>query len=320
MILIILSKYIEEAYRKKNLWTLLKGMRILQKINLNFNKSNKKIHFLLILLLILMLLFITNYKKRNDNNPKRNDKEKYINKIPVFTFHKLVPNDVKKKKFSNNIYVLSIDIFEEMMKYLYDNGYKTISTRELYKWHIGEVDFKIKTVLITIDDGSYEDYYLAYPILRKYNLKATSFVIGSHIKNITPPYYKYNSSSIGIDAIKKVRKEYPNFEFQSHSFNMHYSVLDNITKKYYHKIRTMTYEQLKNDTIENKKYGFNSMAFPYGEYREAMKEILKNQGYLLSFLFGKPKYATRNDSRFKIPRIEIKGTCNLSTFKKWLNY
>jgi hypothetical protein len=292
-------------------------MKIIPKINLNFKILKEKIFFLLILVL---LLFIIDNKNRNNNKPNINIHEKYINKIPVFAFHKLVPNDVKKKKYPNSRYVLSIDIFEEMMKYLYDNGYKTINTKELYKWYIRKMDFNIKTVLITIDDGNYEDYYLAYPIIRKYNLKATSFVIGNYIKSITPPYFKYNQSYIGIDAINKVRKEYPNFEFQSHSFNMHILIYNNITKKKFHKIRTMTYEQLKNDTMENKKYGFNCMAFPYGQYRKEMMEILENQGYLLSFKFGNPEYATRNDNRFTIPRIEIQGNSNLFIFKKWLNY
>ena len=39
--------------------------------------------------------------------------------------------------------------------------------------------------MITIDDGYYEDYYLVLPIIKKYNFKVTSFVVGSRIKEKT---------------------------------------------------------------------------------------------------------------------------------------
>jgi len=54
------------------------------------------------------------------------------------------------------------------MEYIHKKGYKTINTEELYKWYKGEIEFNKKTLLITIDDGSYEDYYLVYPIIKKY--------------------------------------------------------------------------------------------------------------------------------------------------------
>ena len=101
-------------------------------------------------------------------------------------FHRLVPDDLKRKVYPNNKYIGSIKVFEEMMKYIFNNGYKTLSSEEFYKWLIGKVEYDKKTLLITIDDGNYEDYYLVYPIIKKYNLKATSFVVGSRIKEKTP--------------------------------------------------------------------------------------------------------------------------------------
>ena len=78
--------------------------------------------------------------------------------------------------------------------------------------------------MITIDDGKYEAYYLVYPIIKKYNFKATSFIVGSRTKNKTKKYNKTEINFIGLDIVNKVRKEYPNFEFQSHSYNMHIKI------------------------------------------------------------------------------------------------
>ena len=58
-----------------------------------------------------------------------------------------------------------------MMYYLFINNYKTISTEEFYKWYKGEIEYYGKTLMIVFDDGYYEDYYLAYPIIKRYNIK-----------------------------------------------------------------------------------------------------------------------------------------------------
>ena len=281
-----------------------------------FNAKKKIIIFLLlILLLILFSITKNNNEKFIYEKDIYNDKKIY--KIPVFCFHRLVPDDIKKKLFQNNEWVGSIKIFQEMIQYLYEKGYKTLSIEEFYKWIIGEVDYKAKSILITIDDGHYEDYYLAYPLIKKYNFKATSFIIGSRIKNKTAPYNKYVDSYIGLDSMNKIRKHYPNFEFQSHSFNMHFLTINHFNKTIC-RICNMTNKELKDDILRNKKYGFTAMAYPYGCFTEEIQKILKNNGYLISFKFGPYNFATRNSNRFAIPRIKINGNATLVTLKKWL--
>ncbi len=239
----------------------------------------------------------------------------YAEKIPVLTFHRLVPDDVKKEVYPDNQWVGSVSVFAQMMEYLYNNGYETISTEEFYEWYIGNREYSKKTVVITFDDGFYEDYYLALPILKKYNLKATSFVVGSRIKNVTRPYNKYKTAFLGLDVINKVRKEYPNFEFQSHSYNMHYYTAN---KK--HRIKSMSYEELENDVMMNERFEFTTMAYPYGDFNKNLQKILDQKGYLVAFRFGPSDYATRKSDRFAIPRIKINGYATINNLIKWLDY
>ena len=273
---------------------------------------NNRIKIISIFILIDIFVLENNKFENNDRS-----KEKYTSRIPIFTFHRLVPDDIKNIYYKGEEFVGSIKIFEEMIKYLYDNGYKTLSSNELYKWYIGESEFTKKTVMITIDDGHYEDYYLVYPIIKKYNFKAISFVIGSKINNKTASYNKYTDSYIGIDVINKVREEYPFFEFQSHSFNMHYFLMDK--GKIIRKIFNMSLDDLENDILLNDKYNFTSMSYPYGQFNEEIQEILENKGYLIAFRFEYYKnYATRNDNMFAIPRIKLNGFAKINNLKKWL--
>jgi len=69
------------------------------------------------------------------------------------------------------------DDFDWQMKYLVDHGYHSISTDELYDFLAGKGTLPDRPVLITFDDGYVDNYTTAYPILKKYNLKATIFIV-----------------------------------------------------------------------------------------------------------------------------------------------
>ena len=80
----------------------------------------------------------------------------------------------------NSMYIsLSIEPedFDWQMKYLVEHGYHTISPDDLYDFLAGQGTLPDRPVLITFDDGYVDNYTNAYPILKKYNLKATIFVV-----------------------------------------------------------------------------------------------------------------------------------------------
>ena len=200
-----------------------------------------------------------------------------------------------------------------MMDYLYKNDYKTINIGEFYRWYKGEIEYYGKTLMIAFDDGNYEDYYLAYPIIKKYNFKATSFIVGSRINKTTSLYNKNIINYIGLDIINKLRKEYPNFEFQSHTYNMHGKINETA------KILLMNKKEIEKDFEMNNQFNFSSLAYPYGAYNKIIKNILnKNKNYSVAFSYGNNKYASRKCDIYSIPRIEISGEDNLKYLIKWL--
>ena len=61
---------------------------------------------------------------------------------------------------------------EAQLQYIRDNGYTTIHFSDL-----AQVDTIQKPVLLTFDDGYVDNYTELYPLLQKYNAKATVFVV-----------------------------------------------------------------------------------------------------------------------------------------------
>lgn len=88
--------------------------------------------------------------------------------VPVLMYH-AVSDDL----WGIGELFVSPSSMEEQLAYLVDNGYDAIWFEDLK--HVQ--DYK-KPVLLTFDDGYDDNYTQLFPLLKKYNVKATIFVIG----------------------------------------------------------------------------------------------------------------------------------------------
>jgi peptidoglycan/xylan/chitin deacetylase (PgdA/CDA1 family) len=90
--------------------------------------------------------------------------------VPVLNYHQV--NDTYKTPLT-----MTTADFEEQMKYLYDNGYHAITQEQLLQYINGSGILPDKPVLVTFDDGYIDNYENAYPIMKKYNMTGTIFLI-----------------------------------------------------------------------------------------------------------------------------------------------
>jgi peptidoglycan/xylan/chitin deacetylase (PgdA/CDA1 family) len=72
--------------------------------------------------------------------------------------------------------------FETQIKYLAEAGYISLHLKEFYD-HLKKWDIPEKLILITFDDGYADNFLYAYPILKKYNMKATIFTTTAFSKD-----------------------------------------------------------------------------------------------------------------------------------------
>lgn len=82
--------------------------------------------------------------------------------IPVFVFHYVIPEE-----------------FESYLLYLKHNNYQTLTMEMFYEYITKNQQIPLKSVLLTFDDGKSNNWTVAYPLLKKYGIKATFFVIPS---------------------------------------------------------------------------------------------------------------------------------------------
>lgn len=233
-------------------------------------------------------------------------------KVIVFAYHKIVPTEIKEKYFKDDPWIDTVERFEQQMKYLNDLGYKTISMDEYELWYEGKKELPLRTAMITIDDGDLSVYYEILPILKKYNMKATYFMIGEHVSNIKEEYEPNKKQFLDVSLIEKIKKEYPNLEIQSHSYGMHNR---NDNKAY---VVSMTKEEIEDDFLYMHQFDTDIYCYPYGVHTNEILEVLKEEGYRFAFKLEKSELSTRNDNRYLINRIGINYDTSFSTFKKWV--
>lgn len=90
--------------------------------------------------------------------------------IPILLYHELFPADGSNSKN----YSMTGETFESHVKYLSENGFRSLTPDDLIGG--GRIEKGGKGVIISFDDGYKSDYSTALPALKKFGMKAVFFV------------------------------------------------------------------------------------------------------------------------------------------------
>jgi len=215
--------------------------------------------------------------------------------IPILMYHSI--------SYDSDKLSVSPKIFFKQLKYLNNNGYKSISFKELNK------DNLKKKFIITFDDG-YEDIYKnALPILKKFNFSATCFFVSNLIG-------KYNS----WDENKKnfFKKKLMNIE-QIGKWITEGMDVGSHTKNHYNLTRINSLEKQSEilDPINFFKKNFcinvNSFSYPYGKYDLESLNIVK-ENYDFAVNTQRSRYYFNKFNYHEIPRIPVDKSCGFLKF------
>ncbi|SDE28735.1 Polysaccharide deacetylase [Bacillus wiedmannii] len=244
---------------------------------------------------------------------KTNKKEAENQKIPVLMYHHLLKENDKKENdvFKDKETILSVEQFEKQMKYLNDKGYKTITMKEFEEYMKNKGELSEKSVLITFDDSSKTNYTYAYPILKKYKMKATAFVVTSRL---TDKEEVFDSKKIQPLSKHEINKMKDVFEFGSYTHDLFklgkngeaylVSQPDSVVKE----DLSMSKSILKTDYF----------AYPFGEYNEKSISLLNGIKFNLAFT-NNQGYANRTNKLMEIKRFPISPEVDMKKFSEVLS-
>lgn len=124
--------------------------------------------------------------------------------ISILMYHTVYdPLDPPAVRINNN-FISTVNL-EAQLQYLTDEGYSFPTWDEVRRYVEGEIDLPEKSVVLTFDDGTDGFRKYGVPLLNKYKVPATAFIIVS--KN-------------GKKWVEN-QDDYPYLDLESHSYDMH---------------------------------------------------------------------------------------------------
>lgn len=212
--------------------------------------------------------------------------------LPVLMYHFFYDASKGEKGPDNNW--MEVSAFDQQMKYLSDNNFYFPSWQEVEDYIDGKKTLPDKSVVVTIDDGDQTYIKYAIPIIEKYNVKATSFVVTSWNGDYLPKQYRSS-----------------HMDFQSHSHDMHRAGANGKGR-----FVNLSYKEALEDVTKSKNMIGDCTVFcyPFGHYNDTAIKTLKDAGYRLAFT-TKGGRVYKGSKKFELPRVRMSKGISMSAFK-----
>lgn len=249
-----------------------------------------KINYLLLVLIIFLLLtcsFLLCYTyqaKKGEEFPASAKVEEGI-KLPIIMYHSILKDQSRSGK-----YVITPDMLKQDLEYISSKGYTTITMTDLIRYVYDDAPLPEKPIIITFDDGDYNNYGYAVPILKDLNMKAVFSIVGEY----TDRYSETGETNLNYSYMRwediKNAMEAGVIEFQNHSYALHSNTKgrNGSMKKRgesleeYQKMLTADLIKLQNEFQQNTNYVPNTYTYPFGAVSKESINIIKEIGFQAS--------------------------------------
>lgn len=246
-------------------------------------------------------------------------KAKQINEInvPIIMYHSILKS--KKGK-----YIINPSDFENDLKFIKENGYTTITMTDLINYVYFDSPLPEKPIIITFDDGHYNNLTYALPLLEKYDMVAVISIVGKY----TDEYSESDETNANYSYLrwKDINSliESNRFEFQNHTYELHSTKngrngcmkKQNESLESYKKILSEDLLKLQKEFEENTSYTPNTFTYPFGAISSDSTDIIKELGFKasLSCCEGVNIISKNPDCLYGLKRYNRSGTISTQSF------
>lgn len=196
----------------------------------------------------------------------------------------------------NSSTTITPELFEQHLQTIQRAGYVTVSPAQMVDFVERGIKLPEQAICITFDDGYLSNYEYAYPLLCKYHMKATFFIIGA---NVGKRFYRDTQfSTIPHFDAEQTKELYESglISIASHTYDMHQwqpyhagRARENIlrfpdeSEEVYRQVLTEDYKKSCEQIFEITGDKNIAVAFPSGKHDVLSREILKELGVKITF-------------------------------------
>lgn len=208
-------------------------------------------------------------------------------KIPILMYHAV--HVMAPEEAANANLIVDPQIFESQIKALKEDGYYFLSPEEAYRVLTKNEVPAEKVVWLTFDDSMKDFYTTAYPILKKYQAKATNNVITGFTQENRP-------SNLTVAEMMEMKKK--GMSFQDHTVNHPDLEMSDPATQESEMKDSMDYlnQNLKQETM--------AIAYPAGRYSDTTLELAKSLNYKLGITTNEG-LASATDGLLSLNRVRI---------------
>lgn len=205
--------------------------------------------------------------------------------IPILMYHSILKDESKAGK-----YIVTPKTLENDFLYLKENHYNSITVSDLIAYVYEGVPLPENPIILTFDDGHYNNMVYLLPLLEKYEMKAVISVVGSYTdefskKDSHNPNYSY-LTWVDVKQLHQTGR----IEIANHTYNMHESssrkgcsIKKGEKKEEYQKIFKEDLTLLQTELQQNSDIPAPlTFTYPFGFICQEAQSVLEGSGILAS--------------------------------------
>jgi peptidoglycan/xylan/chitin deacetylase (PgdA/CDA1 family) len=208
---------------------------------------------------------VKNHSQKINNNTVVKLKSyqiKYPVHIPILMYHYVEYVTDTKDTIRKSLDILPTTL-DKQIEILKKAGYTFITAGQLGDALSGRFQIPSKSIILTFDDGYRDLYTDVFPIIKKYHIKITAYIISGFLNN---PNYLFSTQLKELVDSGLV-------EIGDHTIN-HLALKGKSMDVVTHEIK-----QSKLDLEKEYKISVVSFAYPYGLYDDQAMHIVKDAGF-----------------------------------------
>ncbi len=207
--------------------------------------------------------------------------------VPIIMYHSILDNPSRQGD-----YVITPQQFEQDLQYLKANGYTTVVMADLIAYVQEGKPLPDKAVVLTFDDGYYNNFHYAHPLLEQYGMRAVLSPIAIWSEHYTAHPDQCNRDNYSQLTWEQLRTMAQSgvWEIQNHSYDLHHNDGGQKGAAKRKDESDAGYRlRLKNDLAtaqrlltENVGVTPTTFAYPFGAISTLSQEVLEDLGFCAS--------------------------------------
>jgi peptidoglycan/xylan/chitin deacetylase (PgdA/CDA1 family)/glycosyltransferase involved in cell wall biosynthesis len=219
--------------------------------------------------------------------------------MPVLMYHRFIEHESEKGIHGT---WMRLDMFEKHLQLIKRLGFETLTPRDLLeKGFMHRFQPGKKFLMLTADDGYRDNLTRMLPLLEKYDMKATVFIVSDETHNRWDTDHPTKpDTKVDLLTPDEIRALDHSGRVEIGGHTLSHAKLDELGP-----------EAQRHEIVENKKqledilgHPMVSFAYPFGNLNESAKREAQAAGYAMAFATDSGPRALHQD-RFQIRRINV---------------